>query len=600
MKTCYYELLDVRPIADDDELKKAYRRKALQFHPDKNPNNVEEATQIFASIRAAYEVLSDPQERAWYDSHKEQILNDEPIGTNQDGEFEYEVDASVTGVTTDELLMFFNSALYTRVDDSPAGFYQIAGRVFARLAKDEVLNGRRLGLTKYNLYQDDTFEGKVNASGYSKTSEQYIKEFGASPDSLLFPPFGQSSTDYEYLKTFYKKWSGFNTLKSFSWKDEYMYSKNYDRRTKREINKRNEKARQIARNEYNKTVKRFVSFIKKIDKRMKDGLRKSEESKRARARQRQKDLKDASNIERSKAEDEFKPQNWQAINEKHFKEMEKLYAELEDEEATPKLASEDFNEEEEFIVYDCFLCNKRFKSEKQLENHCKTKLHKRKIAEVQKEMKKESMTLGLDDLSDLDEFNSAEEFSNDDASDAEGDDASDAEGDEIDEVESESDDGSSLNAVDEELAQIEEQLARMEMEQSQDDDDNTETDESQGPTDSPDGPEKPFVEDESDALSQLLASLNNEEEQAEQGWQNQDKPTRSKAKRKKNKNGKQGPESQHPASPNAPNRESCGTCGAEFDSRNKLFKHVTTNNHAALRSEVNPKKAAAHKKKSRK
>lgn len=74
MKTCYYELLGVETHASDLELKKAYRKKALQYHPDKNPDNVEEATQKFAVIRAAYEVLSDPQERAWYDSHKEQIL----------------------------------------------------------------------------------------------------------------------------------------------------------------------------------------------------------------------------------------------------------------------------------------------------------------------------------------------------------------------------------------------------------------------------------------------------------------------------------------------------------------------------------------------
>ena len=75
MKTCYYELLGVDVTATDLELKKAYRKKALQFHPDKNPDNVDEATEIFATIRSAYEVLSDPQERAWYDAHKEQILS---------------------------------------------------------------------------------------------------------------------------------------------------------------------------------------------------------------------------------------------------------------------------------------------------------------------------------------------------------------------------------------------------------------------------------------------------------------------------------------------------------------------------------------------
>lgn len=66
---------------------------------------MEEATTIFAEIRAAYEVLSDPQERAWYDSHKEQILSDTPLNPNDEYD-DYVVDSTVTGVTTEELMMF--------------------------------------------------------------------------------------------------------------------------------------------------------------------------------------------------------------------------------------------------------------------------------------------------------------------------------------------------------------------------------------------------------------------------------------------------------------------------------------------------------------
>lgn len=42
--------------------------------PDKNPDNIDEVTQIFHQIQQAYEVLIDPQERAWYDQHREAIL----------------------------------------------------------------------------------------------------------------------------------------------------------------------------------------------------------------------------------------------------------------------------------------------------------------------------------------------------------------------------------------------------------------------------------------------------------------------------------------------------------------------------------------------
>ncbi|RXG41253.1 hypothetical protein VDGE_30684 [Verticillium dahliae] len=73
-KICYYELLGVDREATDEEIKKSYRRKALELHPDRNYDDVENATRRFAEIQSAYEVLSDPQERAWYDSHREAIL----------------------------------------------------------------------------------------------------------------------------------------------------------------------------------------------------------------------------------------------------------------------------------------------------------------------------------------------------------------------------------------------------------------------------------------------------------------------------------------------------------------------------------------------
>jgi DnaJ-class molecular chaperone len=65
----YYEVLNINKNASEEEIKKNYRALAKKWHPDKNPNNKEEAEKKFKEIAEAYAVLSDPDKKQIYDKH---------------------------------------------------------------------------------------------------------------------------------------------------------------------------------------------------------------------------------------------------------------------------------------------------------------------------------------------------------------------------------------------------------------------------------------------------------------------------------------------------------------------------------------------------
>lgn len=80
--TDLYAVLGVKSSASADEIKKAFRSKAAEFHPDRNSSELAPAR--FRAVREAYEVLSDPAARAGYDDNRRRNLLESPIDTAQE------------------------------------------------------------------------------------------------------------------------------------------------------------------------------------------------------------------------------------------------------------------------------------------------------------------------------------------------------------------------------------------------------------------------------------------------------------------------------------------------------------------------------------
>ncbi|KAI2622632.1 DnaJ-domain-containing protein [Hypomontagnella submonticulosa] len=342
-KVDYYELLGVDHQASDDEIKKAYRRKALELHPDRNYGDVDNATQKFAEVQSAYEILSDPQERAWYDSHRDAILRgDDPTDPAAAPEYH-----NVRVTTADEIFSLigrFNKSV--PLDDSPNSFFTVLRDTFERIAQAE--------------------DAAADWDGLAPVE---------------YPSFGESTDDDKVAKAFYSRWSNFSTKLSFSWKDKWRLSDAPDRRVRRLMEKENKKFREDAIREFNDAVRSLVVFVRKRDPRYVTNTQSEAE--------RQKILRDsaAAQAARSRAANQEKANDPFAVPE---------WAKSRDDELHQGEFSES-EEESEVEHIECVVCDKIFKSEKQYEAHEKSKKHIKAVQQIQRQMKKENANFVLDE-----------------------------------------------------------------------------------------------------------------------------------------------------------------------------------------------------------
>ena len=138
MPRCHYEILSIPMDADDSAIKKAYRKLALKYHPDKNQDNLEHATEQFRLVQAAYDCLSDPHERQWYDDHRDAILKGKKIGAENGSDSEMDDDGQdLYGYMTGLAFEGFDEKLKPKPN-----YFAVYHELFQRIDEEEPSTGK--------------------------------------------------------------------------------------------------------------------------------------------------------------------------------------------------------------------------------------------------------------------------------------------------------------------------------------------------------------------------------------------------------------------------------------------------------------------------
>lgn len=329
---CHYEVLDVPRDANSEELKKAYRKAALKWHPDKNLSNPDLAKEQFQLVQQAYEVLNDSHERAWYDAHRDAILKGGLGGDYKDDSL--------------DVFPYFSTSCFKGFGDDDGGYYSVYREVFNKIAAED---------SEYMEDGDSDFE---------------------------IPSFGNSTSDFkEVVQPFYAHWQDYATKKSFSWLDQYDIKDLPNRRIAKLVERENKKIRDKARKERNEQIRNLVAFVRKRDKRVQAQAEIVKEQQAEKARLAEERRKEKLR-ERQKQAKEYQESEWSKLSniENELKNIEKsLQAEYGDHGSSADHTEGEDEMEEEVEDYDslyCPACKKLFKSDKAFVNHENSKKHK--------------------------------------------------------------------------------------------------------------------------------------------------------------------------------------------------------------------------------
>lgn len=280
-KRCYYDILEIPRDAEDKTIKKAHRKLVLKYHPDKNFGD-EDAAKEFRLVQEAYECLSDPSERKWYDEHRESILRGgHGFGGGDDA---YQGEGFIFDVTP-----YHFAGCYDGYGDGEGGFFDVYSKVF-----ESIIEGEIRGWVS---------EGNIDEQ---KMPNIHLKDVS----------FGNGSTDWKDVSKFYNSWESFSSCLSFAWVDKYDPREAESRYIRRRIDDENKKARKVAKRERNDDVTNLVAFVRKKDPRVKAAKERAENERLLREKERKEEAL------RKKADAAIAREAWLAEREKELREQE--------------------------------------------------------------------------------------------------------------------------------------------------------------------------------------------------------------------------------------------------------------------------------------
>ncbi|KAF5740943.1 hypothetical protein HS088_TW11G01025 [Tripterygium wilfordii] len=345
---CPYHVLGIPIDSTAEEIRSAYKKLALQLHPDKSVNSgveSEEATAQFQKLIRAYEILSNDNSRAVYNSGGGY---GDPF-TGQTVEY----GANEPGFEVPDFFSFPLDSVFTGYGHTGRGFYRVYAGVFNKIYQTEL---------------------------------DFVEKFGPDCDpalEVLEPPdIGNLGTRYEQVMEFYDYWFRFCTVIEFG-------------RTKKKEKQR-----------YNESVRRLARMVKYKDKRVIDEIERKV-SERERRKEETRQLREKLEMEKKEKERKKKEEEIKQLVEKmeisekesemgtkkkqelrKFRErmVEKKMERLKKMEEAKKSSRIEENEEEMGGDDDegsgkllCIVCERSFKSKKQWNYHKKSKEHRIRV-----------------------------------------------------------------------------------------------------------------------------------------------------------------------------------------------------------------------------